>query len=180
SPNDLVFRSDGTLFFSDPPFGLPRFFEDPRKELAWSGVYALNAHGLKLATQDLTGPNGVAFSPDEKFLYVTNWDVKKKVVMRYEANTDGTLSNGTVFFDMTSAPGEEALDGLKVDQQGNLYVSGPGGLWIISPEGTHLGTIKGPEHPHNFAWGDDDGKTLYLCAKTGLYRIRLNIPGIRP
>jgi gluconolactonase len=82
--------------------------------------------------------------------------------------------------DMTSAEGEDALDGMKIDQKGNLYVSGPAGLWIISPEGKHLGTIIGPEHPHNFAWGDDDGKTLYLCAKTGLYRIRLNIAGVRP
>ena len=98
----------------------------------------------------------------------------------YEVQPDGTLANGKVFFDMTSAEGEDALDGMKVDQKGNLYVSGPGGLWIISPEGKHMGTIVGPEHPHNFAWGDDDGKTLYLCAKTGLYRIRLNIPGIRP
>ena len=100
--------------------------------------------------------------------------------MRYEANTDGTLSNGTVFFDMTSAPGEEALDGLKVDQQGNLYVSGPGGLWIISPEGTHLGTIKGPKLPHNMAWGGDDGKTLYMTAQGSLYRMPLNISGVRP
>ena len=125
-------------------------------------------------------PNGLAFSPDEKNLYVDNWDPEKKIIMRYEVNTEGTLSNRKVFFDMTSAEGEDALDGLKVDQKGNLYVSGPGGLWIISPEGKHLGTIVGPEHPHNFAWGDDDGKTLYLCAKTGLYRIRLNIAGIRP
>jgi len=100
--------------------------------------------------------------------------------MRYQVKPDGTLANGKVFFDMTSAEGEDALDGMKVDQKGNLYVSGPGGLWIISPDGKHLGTIIGPEHPHNFAWGDDDGKTLYLCAKTGLYRIRLNIPGLRP
>jgi gluconolactonase len=81
---------------------------------------------------------------------------------------------------MTSVEGEDALDGLKVDQTGNLYVSGPGGIWILSPEGKHLGTITAPEHAHNFAWGDEDGRTLYLCAKTGLYRIRLNIPGIRP
>ena len=100
--------------------------------------------------------------------------------MRYEVKADGTLSNGEVFFDMTSAQGEDALDGMKIDQKGNLYVSGPGGLWIISPEGRHLGTIIAPEHPHNFAWGDDDGKTLYLCARTGLYRIRLMIAGIRP
>ena len=180
SPNDLVYRSDGTLYFTDPPFGLPKFHDDPRRELPFTGVFSLNNGMLRLLSTDLTGPNGIAFSPDEKYLYVTNWDVKKKVVMRYEANTDGTLSNGTVFFDMTSAPGEEALDGLKVDQQGNLYVSGPGGLWIISPEGTHLGTIKGPKLPHNMAWGDEDGKTLYLTAESALYRIRLNIPGIRP
>ena len=113
-------------------------------------------------------------------LYVTNWDVKKKVVMRYEANADGKLSNGKVFFDMTGAPGEDALDGMKVDRQGNLYVSGPGGLWILSQDGKHLGTIRGPEHPHNMAWGDDDGRTLYLTAQSGLYRIRLNTPGVRP
>ena len=180
SPNDLVYRSDGTLYFTDPPFGLPKFHDDPRRELPFTGVFSLRNGMLRLISTDLTGPNGIAFSPDEKYLYVTNWDVKKKVVMRYEANADGTLSNGTVFFDMTSAPGEEALDGLKVDQQGNLYVSGPGGLWIISPEGTHLGTIKGPKLPHNMAWGDEDGKTLYLTAESALYRIRLNIPGIRP
>ena len=180
SPNDLVYRSDGTLYFTDPPFGLPKFHDDPRRELPFTGVFSLSNGMLRLLSTDLTGPNGIAFSPDEKYLYVTNWDVKKKVVMRYEANADGTLSNGTVFFDMTSAPGEEALDGLKVDQQGNLYVSGPGGLWIISPEGTHLGTIKGPKLPHNMAWGDEDGKTLYLTAESALYRIRLNIPGIRP
>ena len=96
---------------------------------------------------------------------------------RYEVKPDGTLVNGRVFFDMTTAPGEDAIDGLKVDQQGNVYVSGPGGLWILSPAGVHLGTIAGPEHPHNFAWGGADGKTLYLTAQTGLYRIRLNIPG---
>ena len=100
--------------------------------------------------------------------------------MRYESHADGTASNGKVFFDMTSAPGEDALDGMKVDQRGNLYVSGPGGLWIISPEGKHLGTVIAPKHPHNMAWGDDDGKTLYLCARSGLYKMRLNIPGIRP
>ena len=100
--------------------------------------------------------------------------------MRYEVQPDCTVTNGQVFFDMTNAPGEDALDGIKVDQKGNLYVSGPGGLWILSPEGKHLGTLKGPEHPHNLAWGDDDGKTLYLAAQTSVYRIRLNIPGIRP
>jgi gluconolactonase len=180
SPNDLVYRSGGALYFTDPPFGLPKFFNDSRKELSFSGVFCLINGELKLVSRDLAGPNGLAFSPDERYLYVGNWDPKKKVVMRYEVRPDGNLVTGRVFFDMTNAPGEDAIDGMKVDQQGNLYVSGPGGLWILSPQGTHLGTLKGPEHPHNIAWGDDDGKALYLAAQTGLYRIRLNIPGIHP
>jgi len=182
SPNDLVYKSDGALYFTDPPFGLPKFLDDPGKELPYSGVFRVAPDGkqVQVLTTDLKGPNGLAFSPDEKYFYVDDWDPEKKIIMRYEVKSDGTLSNGKVFFDMTSAEGEDALDGMKIDQKGNLYVSGPGGLWIISAEGKHLGTIVGPEHPHNFAWGDDDGKTLYLCAKTGLYRIRLNIPGIRP
>jgi gluconolactonase len=180
SPNDLVYRSDGVLYFTDPPFGLPKFFDDRRKELRFSGVFTVKDNKIQLVSGDFTGPNGIAFSPDEKFLYIGNWDEKKKVVMRYEVQTDGSLKNGKLFFDMTSAPGEDALDGIKVDKAGNLYVSGPGGLWILSPEGKHLGTIIGPKHPHNFAWGDADGKTLYLCARSGLYRIKLDIEGIRP
>jgi gluconolactonase len=180
SPNDLVYRSDGTLYFTDPPFGLPKFAADPRKELPFSGVYALSNGQLRLLSTDLSGPNGVALSPDEQYLYVGNWDTQKKVVMRYQTQADGTVRNGTVFFDMTSAPGTEALDGIKVDQQGNLYVSGPGGLWVISPAGKHLGTIIAPKHVHNMAWGDADGRTLYLCARSGLYRMRLGIPGMPP
>lgn len=180
SPNDLVYRSDGALFFTDPPFGLPKFFDDPRKELPYSGVFSIVKGKLQLASTDLQGPNGIAFSPDEKYLYVTNWDDKRKIIMRYEAQADGTLRNGNLFFDMTRSEGEDALDGMKVDQQGNLYVSGPGGLWILSSEGKHLGTIIAPKHPHNLAWGDQDGKTLYLCAESGLYRMHLNIAGIRP
>jgi gluconolactonase len=180
SPNDLVYRSDGALFFTDPPFGLPRFADDPRKELAYSGVFALVDGRLKLASTDLAGPNGLALSPDERFLYVGNWDPKRKVVMRYEVAGDGALSNGVVFCDLTDAAGEEAIDGVKVDSEGNVYVSGPGGLRIYSAEGRHLGTIVGPEHPHNFAWGDEDGKSLYLCARTGVYRIRLAVAGVRP
>ena len=180
SPNDLVYRSDGTVYFTDPPFGLPKFFSDPRKELPFSGVFAAKDGKIQLVSTDLTGPNGLAFSPDEKFFYVDNWDDHKKVVMRYEVQPDGSLKNGKLFFDMTSAGTEDALDGLKVDKAGNLYVSGPGGLWILSPQGKHLGTIIAPKHPHNFAWGDTDGKTLYLCARSGLYRMKLNIEGVRP
>jgi gluconolactonase len=180
SPNDLVYRSDGSLLFTDPPFGLPKGFDDARKELPYSGVYCLKDGNLKLLTTELTGPNGIAFSPDEKYLYVGNWDEKKKVVMRYAIDANCRISNGKVFYDMTKAPGADAIDGIKVDRQGNVYVSGPGGLWILSPTGKHLGTIVGTEHPHNLAWGDADGKTLYLAAETSIYRIRLNIPGIHP
>lgn len=199
SPNDLVYRSDGTLFFTDPPFGFPKAFEDARKQLPFSGVFSIYKGKLQLVSKDFSGPNGIAFSPDEKYLYVGNWPraltgqhapasdepvseigEKHKAIMRYEVLADGTLRNGKLFFDFTTAPGEDGLDGIKVDQKGNLYVSAPGGLWVISPEGKHLGTIITPRHPHNMAWGDADGKTLYLCARSGLYRIRLNIPGVRP
>ena len=173
SPNDLVYRSDGALYFTDPPFGLPRVYDDARKELPYSGVFRLKDGKLTLLSTDLKGPNGLAFSPDERYLYVTNWDEKAKVVMRYEVTGDGSLANGRVFFDMTDAAGEEALDGVKVDRAGNLFVSGPGGLWILSPDGAHLGTVKGPELAANMAWGDDDGKSLYLTARSGLYRLRL-------
>ena len=179
SPNDLVYRSDGTLFFTDPPFGLPKFADDPRKELPFAGVFSLFKDKLQVISKDFSGPNGIAFSPDEKFLYVANWDDHAKVIRRYEVQPDSTLKNGKLFFDMTAAPGEDALDGLKVDVRGDLYVSGPGGLWILSAEGKHLGTIIAPKHPHNFAWGDD-GKTLYMTARSGLYRMRLNIEGVRP
>jgi gluconolactonase len=180
SPNDLVYRSDGTLYFTDPPFGLPAFFDDPMKELEYSGVYSWRDGELRLEATDLSGPNGVAFSPDESFLYVTNWDTARKVVMRDPVAPDGRLGSGEVFFDMTGAPGEEALDGIKVDQAGNLFVSGPGGAWVISQDGSHLGTIRAPELAANFAWGGADGRTLYKTARTGVYRIRTEIPGIRP
>ena len=129
------------------------------------------------SSTDFTGPNGLAFSPDEKFLYVGNWDEKKKVVNRYPVNPDGTLGKGELFFDMTSTPGEDAIDGIKVDRRGNVFISGPAGLWILDSTGKHLGTLNGPEHPHNMAWGEADGRTLYLAAQTGIYRIRLGISG---
>ncbi|MEW6319947.1 MAG: SMP-30/gluconolactonase/LRE family protein [Acidobacteriota bacterium] len=176
SPNDLVYRSDGALYFTDPPFGLPKAYDDPARELPWSGVFRLANGELRVVSTDLTGPNGLAFSPDERYLYVTNWDERRKIVMRYDVQADGSLVRGTVFFDMTGAPGAESLDGIKVDRDGHLYVSGPGGLWIIAPDGTHLGTIGAPELAANLAWGDD-GRSLYLTARTGLYRLRTLIPG---
>jgi gluconolactonase len=100
--------------------------------------------------------------------------------MRYPVDASGAVGPGEVFFDMTAAPGEDAIDGVKVDQAGNLYVCGPSGIWLLSPEGTHLGTLGLPERPHNLAWGDEDGQTLYVTAMTSIYRIRLRIPGVRP
>ena len=180
SPNDLLYRSDGTLFFTDPNFGLPKFGDDPRKELPFTGVYSLFKGKLQLLTKEFTGPNGLALSPDEKYLYVGNWDDNRKVIYRYDVNADGTVKNGRLFFDFTRFKGEDAIDGVKVDIEGNVYVSAPGGLQILSPEGRHLGTVITPQHVHNMAWGDEDGKTLYLTARTSLYRIRLNIASVRP
>ena len=180
SPNDLVYRSDGVLFFTDPPFGLPKVFNDPRKELSISGVYCLYNGSLRLASSDLNGPNGLAFTPDEKQLYVDNWDEKKKVVMRYDVGPDGEFTNGHVFVDLTDLPGDICLDGLKVDTRGDVYLSGPGGIWIFSPSGKHLGTVSLPELPANFAFGGTDGRTLYITARSGLYRIHVNVPGIHP
>ena len=180
SPNDLVYRSDGALYFTDPYFGLPKFEQDRRREQPHAGIYRVANGNVQLLATELKGPNGIAFSPDQRSLYVANWDEQKKIVVRWDVNADGTLANGQTFFDMTTASGEEALDGLKVDQDGNVYVSGPGGVWILSPQGRHLGTLRAPELPANFAWGGDDGRTLYLTARTGLYRIRLNVPGVGP
>jgi gluconolactonase len=174
SPNDLVYRSDGTLFFTDPPFGLP----DPAEsELGFSGVYRVRDGEVSLLTDELSGPNGLAFSPDERWLYVGNWDFDRIVVMRYGPDT----GKGSVFFDMTGAPGsdEDAIDGLKVDLDGNLYVCGPGGIWVLSPDGEHLGTLRLPEAPHNLAWGGD-GHDLYITALTSVYRLRLETKGATP
>jgi gluconolactonase len=165
SPNDLVFRSDGTLFFTDPPFGLPDARES---ELGFSGVYRVKDGEVELVTAELEGPNGIAFSPEERFLYVGNWDEQRKIVLRVDLEEG---SSG-VLFDMTDAPGEDAIDGIKVDVEGNLYVCGPGGIWVLSPEGEHVGTLRLPEAPHNLAWGDEDGKTLYVTAETSIYRLR--------
>lgn len=177
SPNDLVYRSDGTLFFTDPPFGLPKHHTDPRRETPHFGVYSAKDGEVRLLAKDFTGPNGLAFSPDEKFLYVGNWDDTNKVVFRYPVSRNGTLDSGELFFDMTSASGHDAIDGIKVDERGNVYVSGPGGLWILNSRGKHIGTVRGPEHIHNMAWGDADRRTLYLAAQTGIYRLRLNVAG---
>jgi gluconolactonase len=177
SPNDLVYRSDGTLFFTDPPFGLPGVFDDPDKELPFSGVFRVRDGVVELLTDELSGPNGLAFSPDERWLYVGNWDFDHVVVMRYDPET----GEGSVFYDMTAAPGsdQDAIDGIKVDTAGNLYVCGPRGIWVLSPDGEHLGTLLLPEAPHNLAWGGD-GHDLFITALTSVYRLRLETKGEMP
>jgi gluconolactonase len=180
SPNDLVYRSDGALYFTDPPFGLPKVFDDPRKELPYSGVFCVIDGAVKLVSTDFTGPNGLAFSPDEKYLYVDDWDAHHKAINRYEVRPNGDLANGKLWADLTNEPGEDALDGMKVDKRGNVYVAGPSGLWIFSPGGQVIGRIVPPEEPHNLTWGDADGKTLYIAALTSIYRVRFNVEGIRP
>jgi gluconolactonase len=176
SPNDLVYKSDGALDFTDPPYGLLKQDEDPAKELKFNGVFRYSKGKLTAIIKDLTRPNGIAFSPDEKVLYISNSDEKKKVWMRYDVKDDGTVTNGKVFADVTSETEAGLPDGMKVDSLGNVYGSGPGGVWVFSPDGKHLGTIKPGETPANAAWGED-GKALYITATTGVYRVRLAVAG---
>jgi gluconolactonase len=176
SPNDLVFHRDGSLYFTDPPYGLPLQDQDPTKELAFNGVYRWANGKLQLIINDLHRPNGLAFSPDYKTLYVANSEQPKKW-MRYDVAADGTVRNGQVFADVDHSPEPGVPDGMKIDVQGNMYAAGPGGVWVFSPQGKHLGTIKTPETPANCAWGDD-GKSLYITAITGLYRVKLAIAGV--
>ncbi len=181
SPNDAVYRSDGSLYFTDPPYGFAKLNDDPAKELDFNGVYRLSSDGeLELLSRDQTFPNGIAFSPDEKTLYVANSDGDNRVWMAYDLNEDGVVGKGRVFYDANASEAEGVPDGLKIDKLGNLYCTGPGGVLILSPEGKHLGTIAPAELPANVAWGDADGKTLYITARSSIYRIRLNIEGLRP
>ncbi len=192
SPNDLVYSRNGDLYFTDPPYGLPTQGDnDPAKELAFNGVYRVpqaqaqkagsepKRDELQLLIKDLPRPNGIAFSPDGKYLYVNNTE-PKKLWMRYGVEADGSLDAGRVFYDATSDTRVGAPDGMKVDQKGNVYSAGPGGVWIFSPEGKHLGTIRMPERVGNLTWGDADGKALYITASTSVYRVQMKTEGVRP
>ena len=179
SPNDVVVKSNGDIYFTDPPYGLPMNVTDPTKEISFQGVYRVAADGkVTLLTSEVSRPNGLAFSPDEKILYVASSDPKKAIWMAYPVKADGTLGEGRVFFDSTAMqPGKKGLpDGLKVDQAGNLWATGPGGVLIISPEGKHLGTLATGEATANCAWGDD-GSTLYITADMYLCRVRTKTKG---
>lgn len=182
SPNDLVYRSDGSLYFTDPFFGLPGHDKDPAKEIPYQGVYRLGAGAgsqVELLTNELSGPNGIAFSPDEKWLYVGDWDDRHKAVVRYPVKADGKLGAGETFVDLTAKPGEDAIDGVKTDALGNVYISGPGGLWVVASDRTILGRVVLPRHPHNLAWGED-GKVLFLTARDQVYRLPLLVGGNAP
>ena len=176
SPNDLVYRSDGSLYFTDPPYGLPKEDSDSAKELPFNAVFRLSHGKLQPVIKDLTRPNGIAFSPDQKTLYVDNSDPAHKIWMKYDVKADGSVANGQLMADATTDKGAGNPDGMKLDSLGNIYSAGPGGLWIFSGAGKHIGTIKMPEIVSNSAWGDD-GKTLYITARTSVYRIRLSVSG---
>ncbi len=181
SPNDLCFDKAGNLFFTDPPYGLEKNMEDPKKELAYQGVYRLTKEGqLTLLTKELTRPNGIALSPDEKILYVAVSDSAKPFLWAFDLAADGTISNGRVFFDMTKFAADKdnkgLPDGMKIDRNGNVFCTGPGGLFIISPAGKHLGTLRTGEKTANCAWGDD-GSTLYITADTYIARLRTSTKG---
>jgi gluconolactonase len=181
SPNDLVYKSDGALYFSDPPYGLfPGYDKDPRKELPFSGIFRWANGKLDCVSKDLPRPNGLAFSPDEKYLYVANSEPPKKQWMRFPVKPDGTLGEPTVFFDANDQKEEGLPDGLKVDKQGNVYCAGPGGIWVFNAAGKHIGSIQPTELPANCAWGGKDGHDFFMTARTGLYCVRLKVEGIRP
>lgn len=177
SPNDLVFRSDGALYFTDPSGGNRFAGWDLMKELPYQGVFLLRDSKLQLLIKDLDRPNGIALSPDEKFLYVN--DSARRTIMRYEVQRDGSVANGKLFADMSAATGTGNPDGMKFDAKGNLYSVGPGGIWVFAPDGRHLGMIVPPEFAPGFTFGDADGKSLYMAASSKLARIRLNNAGAR-
>jgi gluconolactonase len=181
SPNDGVFKSNGDLYFTDPPYGLLGLNQDPAKELDFNGVYRISAAdgAVTLLTREMTFPNGIAFSPDEKTLYVANSDPKMAIWKAFPVKDDGTLGAGRVFADVTSSvPGKKGLpDGMKVDRAGNLFATGPGGVLIFAPDGTHLGTLATGEATANCGWGED-GSVLYITADMYIGRIKLNTMGL--
>lgn len=180
SPNDLAFKSNGDIYFTDPPYGLPGIMDDKNKELPYQGVYRLSPKGeLTLLTKEMSRPNGIAFSPDEKTLYVANSDPDKAIWMAFPVKADGTLDKGKVFFDATQAVKDKKPglpDGLKVDKAGNVWATGPGGVLVFDQDGKHLGTLATGVPTANCGWGDD-GSTLYITADKQLVRVKTKAKG---
>jgi len=176
SPNDVVTGPDGAIYFTDPTLDLPK---GEKKELPYQGVYRLDSKGqVTLLTSELSQPNGLAFSPDGTRFYVD--DSEKRNIRVYDFWPDGTLENGRIFGEEPGSKGEGVPDGMKVDLAGNLFVTGPGGIWVWDAGGRHLGTILLPEQPANLAWGDADLGTLYITATTSVYRLKTATRGFVP
>jgi gluconolactonase len=176
SPNDAVVKSDGTIYFTDPPYGI----QPEEQELPFQGVFRYDPErqDLTLLADDFNRPNGIAFSPDERVLYIADSSSRRRI-RAYTVRPDGMLSGGHVFAAINSeSPGNP--DGMKIDVEGNLYSAAAGGIWVFSADGENLGIISTPETPANCAWGDEDGQGLYITARTSIYRIRLNVPGVPP
>jgi gluconolactonase len=176
TPNDVVVGPDGALYFTDPTMD---FVPGAKQELPYQGVYRLDDKGnLKLLIKDLAQPNGLAFSPDGKHLYVD--DDEKRNILVYDAAADGTMTNGRVFGEEPGGKGDGVPDGMKVDKNGNIFVTGPKGIWVWDAKGNHLGTIVMPEQPANLNWGDKDYRTLYITATTSVYRLEMKTQGFVP
>jgi gluconolactonase len=176
TPNDVVIGPDGALYFTDPTMDLEK---GEKQETPFQGVYRLDDNGnLQLLTKDLTQPNGIAFSPDGKRLYVD--DSEQRNIRVYDVAKDGTLKNGRIFGEEPGSADDGVPDGIKVDTNGNLYITGPKGIWVWDAQGRHLGTIVVPEQPANLAWGDKDYRTLYITATTSVYRLRMKARGFVP
>ena len=172
SPNDVIVKSDGTIYFTDPPYAI----RPEQREQPYNGVYRILTDGtLDLVADDFERPNGLAFSPDESILYID--DSAYRHVRAFDVRPDGTLANSRVLADMDH-PQPGSPDGMKVDVQGNLYVTGATGVWVFEPDGSCLGTIVPPERPANCAWGGEDRRTLYITAQTSLYRVRMRVSGV--
>ena len=179
SPNDVVFKSNGDLYFTDPPFGLPKSYDDPRKETPFQGVYKFSKDGkLTLLTKDIKAPNGIAFSPDEKKLYVSNADPANAVWMVFEVKPDGTIENGKVLFNATSVGENQTGPARRHESRPRRQHlrAGPGGIHVISPDGKHLGSIETGVPTGNLAWGED-GSSLFITSNTNVYRLKLTTKG---
>jgi gluconolactonase len=183
SPNDVCVRSDGTIYFSDPWYGrMPGFGLERDRDLGFQGVYMLrpgftpgDEPELVVAEDEFEMPNGLCFTPDESLMYIN--DTPRAHIKVFDVAADGTLSNGRMFFEnIGSGVIEEGIpDGMKIDERGNVWVTGPRGVWVISPEGEHLGVVEVPENTGNMTWGDEDWKSLYIPSSTSLYRIRTKV-----